>query len=269
MHVATRVADWGTRRSAVFGRRANMTCARCARMLSDGPASHCTALGVPWRCDVRPCQVQTLARARRDGCHHCGKRAGKVVGDHIPPNKLVHGSKAASSLVRQARRARSPSGRGAHSHPPVGWQPPAGAACQPCSAAGASAAGAHAVWAGNSRRRAACILTVRAYPACAASPPAACRGSAGKRPRSRPRSCGCPLRWERAAQCGAVQVEHCQKPAPCPRVCGNTADGRWQRGAAQVERSLGVVPPVGRNSLAAPRCARRRPARPLARLQSA
>lgn len=131
MHVATRVADWGTRRSAVFGRRANMTCARCARMLSDGPASHCTALGVPWRCDVRPCQRQTLARARRDGCHHCGKRAGKVVGDHIPPNKLVHGSKAASSLVRQARRARSPSGRGAHSHPPVGWQPPAGAACQP------------------------------------------------------------------------------------------------------------------------------------------
>lgn len=25
----------------------------------------------------------------RDGCHHCGRRRGKVVGDHIPPNKLA------------------------------------------------------------------------------------------------------------------------------------------------------------------------------------
>ncbi|KAK9794632.1 hypothetical protein WJX73_002817 [Symbiochloris irregularis] len=26
---------------------------------------------------------------RRDGCHHCGRRNGKVIGDHIPPNKLA------------------------------------------------------------------------------------------------------------------------------------------------------------------------------------
>ena len=26
---------------------------------------------------------------RRDGCHTCGRRRGKVVGDHIPPNKMV------------------------------------------------------------------------------------------------------------------------------------------------------------------------------------
>ena len=26
---------------------------------------------------------------RRDGCHHCGKRKGNIVADHIPPNKLI------------------------------------------------------------------------------------------------------------------------------------------------------------------------------------
>ncbi|KAK9834883.1 hypothetical protein WJX81_006337 [Elliptochloris bilobata] len=41
---------------------------------------------------------------RRDGCHHCGQRAGKVVGDHIPPNKLVHGSKAVTGMMRQVER---------------------------------------------------------------------------------------------------------------------------------------------------------------------
>ncbi|DBA72524.1 TPA: hypothetical protein ACH3X2_010284 [Trebouxia sp. C0005] len=30
---------------------------------------------------------------RRDGCHHCGRRKGKTIGDHIPPNKLVYGSR--------------------------------------------------------------------------------------------------------------------------------------------------------------------------------
>ncbi|KAL3159584.1 hypothetical protein ABBQ38_009997 [Trebouxia sp. C0009 RCD-2024] len=29
---------------------------------------------------------------RRDGCHHCGKKQGRTVGDHIPPNKQVWGS---------------------------------------------------------------------------------------------------------------------------------------------------------------------------------
>jgi len=26
---------------------------------------------------------------RRDGCHHCGTRSGRVIGDHMPPNKHV------------------------------------------------------------------------------------------------------------------------------------------------------------------------------------
>lgn len=25
----------------------------------------------------------------RDGCHHCGKRRGSLIGDHMPPNKHV------------------------------------------------------------------------------------------------------------------------------------------------------------------------------------
>lgn len=25
----------------------------------------------------------------RDGCHHCGKRTGGVIGDHQPPNKVT------------------------------------------------------------------------------------------------------------------------------------------------------------------------------------
>ena len=28
--------------------------------------------------------------ACRDGCHHCGSRMGRVIGDHIPPNKFVN-----------------------------------------------------------------------------------------------------------------------------------------------------------------------------------
>ena len=28
----------------------------------------------------------------RDGCHHCGTRRGEVIGDHMPPNRMVYGS---------------------------------------------------------------------------------------------------------------------------------------------------------------------------------
>jgi len=27
----------------------------------------------------------------RDGCHHCGRRAGKAIADHIPPNVVAYG----------------------------------------------------------------------------------------------------------------------------------------------------------------------------------
>ena len=34
-------------------------------------------------------QRKTLAAfLKKDGCHHCGSRLGKVVGDHMPPNKM-------------------------------------------------------------------------------------------------------------------------------------------------------------------------------------
>ncbi|MEW5300007.1 MAG: hypothetical protein WDW36_002971 [Sanguina aurantia] len=34
---------------------------------------------------------------RRDGCHHCGSRRGEVIGDHIPPNKVVKDAVAAAA----------------------------------------------------------------------------------------------------------------------------------------------------------------------------
>eukprot|EP00884_Botryococcus_braunii_P002018 jgi/Botrbrau1/11817/Bobra.0224s0016.1 len=37
----------------------------------------------------------------RDGCHHCGRKHGRTVGDHIPPNKLVHGSKVEQFITSE------------------------------------------------------------------------------------------------------------------------------------------------------------------------
>lgn len=52
---------------------------------------------------------------RRDGCHHCGSRKGRVVGDHIPPNKEVHGPAGAGGAAAAAAvsqfLASSPTGR--------------------------------------------------------------------------------------------------------------------------------------------------------------
>ena len=38
------------------------------------------------------------SHACRDGCHNCGSRMGRDIGDHIPPNKYVN---AANSAVKQ------------------------------------------------------------------------------------------------------------------------------------------------------------------------
>ena len=47
-------------------------------------------------------QRRTLAGwLRRDGCHHCGSRVGKVVGDHMPPNKMGFGSAAGAQAARE------------------------------------------------------------------------------------------------------------------------------------------------------------------------
>lgn len=37
----------------------------------------------------------------RDGCHHCGRRSGKVIGDHIPPNKYVGGGGATQRAISE------------------------------------------------------------------------------------------------------------------------------------------------------------------------
>ena len=47
-------------------------------------------------------QRKTLATwLRKDGCHHCGSKLGKVVGDHMPPNKMAFGSAAAAQAARE------------------------------------------------------------------------------------------------------------------------------------------------------------------------
>ncbi|KAF8065826.1 haloacid dehalogenase-like protein [Scenedesmus sp. PABB004] len=48
---------------------------------------------------AKPSVKRELARIfRRDGCHHCGSRRGPVIGDHMPPNKLVGGRNKADKL---------------------------------------------------------------------------------------------------------------------------------------------------------------------------
>ena len=41
---------------------------------------------------------------QRFGCHHCGSRFGRVVGDHMPPNKFAHADP--SRLVKGLRRVK-------------------------------------------------------------------------------------------------------------------------------------------------------------------
>ena len=42
--------------------------------------------------------ADSAQHACRDGCHHCGSRMGRVIGDHIPPNKYVT---SADSAIKQ------------------------------------------------------------------------------------------------------------------------------------------------------------------------
>ncbi|KAG1664411.1 hypothetical protein FOA52_009733 [Chlamydomonas sp. UWO 241] len=50
---------------------------------------------------------QLISLFKRDGCHHCGSKRGPVIGDHIPPTKLVKVDAAAavssSALLRYVR----------------------------------------------------------------------------------------------------------------------------------------------------------------------
>ena len=52
-------------------------------------------------------QKRTLQRwFTRDGCHHCGSARGKVIGDHMPPNKTAFGSGARAAANRRASTLR-------------------------------------------------------------------------------------------------------------------------------------------------------------------
>ncbi|WIA17091.1 hypothetical protein OEZ85_013990 [Tetradesmus obliquus] len=63
---------------------------------------------IPVRADnseayAQPSVKRELARIfRRDGCHHCGSYRGPVIGDHMPPNKMMPISKAAKDKLPAA-----------------------------------------------------------------------------------------------------------------------------------------------------------------------
>ena len=74
----------------------------------------------------------------RDGCHHCGTRRGRVVGDHMPPNKVAGTSgppKAAPLFATTPIGAPVPRPRGRPPRPPP-----------PDAAADSALAAARAVW---------------------------------------------------------------------------------------------------------------------------
>jgi hypothetical protein len=95
---ATRMAERATCRSVVFGRPRHPTCVCCARMLSNGPASRCTALRVPSALrrahvpatDAGPRaqgRVPPLRQARRQGRRrpHPAQQAGARLQGRVQP----------------------------------------------------------------------------------------------------------------------------------------------------------------------------------------
>jgi hypothetical protein len=67
---------------------ARRACAQGALARESLPAS-----GSSYATDVQRAELRMLFR--RYGCHHCGKRFGKVIADHQPPNKTVYGAQGA------------------------------------------------------------------------------------------------------------------------------------------------------------------------------
>ena len=45
----------------------------------------------------------------RDGCHHCGTRMGRVIGDHIPPNKYVGSAEGTIKQIADSLGVTKPS----------------------------------------------------------------------------------------------------------------------------------------------------------------
>lgn len=46
-------------------------------------------------------KAQLMRIFKRDGCHHCGTKRGPVIGDHIPPTKLVQDTKKSNEASLQ------------------------------------------------------------------------------------------------------------------------------------------------------------------------
>lgn len=94
-------------KDAIFGSLAYAVLGRGVQSALPSDISHPGALA--WRSMpsngahyATESQRRTLAVwLRRDGCHHCGSRVGKVVGDHMPPNKMAFGSAAAAQAARE------------------------------------------------------------------------------------------------------------------------------------------------------------------------
>ncbi|BBM97858.1 hypothetical protein MPTK1_1g08910 [Marchantia polymorpha subsp. ruderalis] len=55
------------------------------------------ARGSKYANDIEQVLIQDMFK--RHGCHHCGKRAGESIADHMPPNVIAHGRGWAKAVV--------------------------------------------------------------------------------------------------------------------------------------------------------------------------
>ena len=92
----------------------------------------------------------THTHTHSDGCHHCGTRHGRVIGDHIPPNKFVHGSAATVRSTPSPAAGRAPVVAASHFLSAAARSQPRGGFYRPGSSAytagGAVAAALDLTW---------------------------------------------------------------------------------------------------------------------------
>lgn len=147
--------------------------------------------GAPLRSSHGPPACPPACPPRRDGCHHCGKRRGALVGDHMPPNKHVKeglgamqrslykvykvpylrqarrhlaASTACASAARTLRRAAFLVSRRFSRCPKGGCRPPAAACCHSSVAARPLVAACHDMSVSRRPRRAMTIAEQLARP---------------------------------------------------------------------------------------------------------
>jgi hypothetical protein len=135
--------------------------------------------GFPARRPRAPTRAPPPPSPPSDGCHHCGSRHGRVIGDHIPPNKVVFGGAAANGGGGPGRRPLAPTSAAAAVAQFIATsartQPKGGAYWRGRSASGGGAVGAalDAAWSVGS-------LVARSAGLAAG------RGAGRARPRPRP-----------------------------------------------------------------------------------